>query len=363
MKINYLVEEWFSKWEKASFWRLVLAGLMLGLATVTKNQYLLLLAPTLLGAWILNLIYYRKTPQRVFLIPGIVTALCFGIWQVYMVLYLGPSTASENLALLRDATAGAALVFSPDLMRRAVSELISFNVFMSLLAPVLVYGFLLVLPRKKRNQKWSVVYLFIVVNLIWYVFASISWIRYAFPALAFSSLFVANFFSDLTNNFTLDWQKFWHRPKPKDVRLSVVEMQSVFLFVLVAMVVLSFGQSFKDIVQPPFNAPLAMAAYMDENIPEDALIETWEPEMGFLTNHNYHYPPSGILNTAVEHIWTGGPSPASQYDFTADGMPPYVLVGQFSRWVDIYSADVLATDYQMVMRIGAYELYMLKNGS
>ncbi|MBN2501182.1 MAG: glycosyltransferase family 39 protein, partial [Anaerolineales bacterium] len=95
---------WFSKWDKASFWRLVLAGLMLGLATVTKNQYLLLLAPTLLGAWILNLIYYRKTPQRVFLIPGIVTALCFGLWQVYMVLYLGPNTASENLTLLREAT-------------------------------------------------------------------------------------------------------------------------------------------------------------------------------------------------------------------------------------------------------------------
>ncbi len=353
---------WFSKWDKASFWRLFLAGLMLGLATVTKNQYLLLLAPTLLGAWILNLIYYRKTPQKVFLIPGIVTAACFGLWQVYMILYLGPNTASENLTLLREATGGAALVFDPDLMRRAVTELIDFKVYMSILAPVLVYGFLLVLPRKKQNQKWSVIYLFIVVNLVWYVFASISWLRYAFPALAFAALFVAKFFSELTNNFVLNWREFI-KPKQKEVRLSAVELQAVFLFVLVAMILLPFGQTLKDVIVPPFNAPFVMATYMDEHVPEDVVVETWEPEMGFLTDHNYHYPPSGILNRAVEHIWIGGPSPESLYDFTADGMPPYVLVGQFSEWVHVYPPEILATNYTLVMEIGAYELYVLDGGS
>jgi hypothetical protein len=38
---------WFTAWEKARWWRLVLVGLLLGLATVTKNPCLLVLAPTL----------------------------------------------------------------------------------------------------------------------------------------------------------------------------------------------------------------------------------------------------------------------------------------------------------------------------
>ena len=43
---------WFTAWEKARRWRLVLVGLLLGLATVTNNPYLLVLAPTLGRAWL-----------------------------------------------------------------------------------------------------------------------------------------------------------------------------------------------------------------------------------------------------------------------------------------------------------------------
>ena len=104
---------WFSTWEKARIWRLLLAGLAFGFSMVTKNQYLLVLAPTLLLAWIGNLIYYRSAPQRTFLIPGILAGLSFAVWQLYLILYLGPATAQENLAMFRQFTSGAALVFSP----------------------------------------------------------------------------------------------------------------------------------------------------------------------------------------------------------------------------------------------------------
>jgi len=69
-------------------------------------------------------------------------------------------------------------------------------------------------------------------------------------------------------------------------------------------------QSLSHVIFPPDNAPLVMAKYMDDNIPKDALIETWEPEMGFLTDHNYHYPPQILLDTAVGFKWRGGPAPS-----------------------------------------------------
>lgn len=104
-----------------------------------------------------------------------------------------------------------------------------------------------------------------------------------------------------------------------------------------------------------------MAAYLDENIPQNALIETWEPEMGFLTNHNYHFPPQLLLNTAVGYIWTGGPPPSQSYDFMKPTPPEYVLVGEFSRWVNLYSPEILSKDYTLVKQIGSYDLYKLKN--
>ena len=351
---------WFAAWERAGWLRLGLAGLLMGLATVTKNQYLLVLAPALGLAWLANLAYYRTTPQRIFIVPGLVTAVCFALWQVYLILYLGPATAGENLTSLRVATAGAALVFSPDLMRESIRELVSPDAYLGGLVLALVYGFVLALPRRREGQRWGILLIFVVVNLAWYVVGSIGWLRYAFPGLAIASLFVARFLRDVTGGFQFDRASLrdtlhgGQRALPKHV------LRWTMLAWLAAMIVLPMGQTIPEIVAPPFNTPVAMAAYLDENVSREALIETWEPEMGFLTDHNYHFPPPLLLNTTVGYKWLGGPSPAQEYDFVQTEFPDYVLVGEFARWVELYPLDVLKTHYRLVTTIGAYELYARK---
>jgi hypothetical protein len=348
---------WFAAWEKASWQRLGVVGLLLGSAMVTKNQYLLVLAPTLGLAWLANLIYYRTAPQRTFIVPGIVAATCFALWQIYMILYLGPATASKNLAMLRTATSGAALVFSPELMKRGIGELLSFKVYLSWLLPVLLYGFLLALPRRRQGQQWSMLLTLVSVNLVWYVVASISWLRYAFPGLAIASLFVARFFFDLTDGFRLQLKTLWQALREGDPNWAKHALRGAMLVWMGVMIIVPLTQTTQEIVSPGLNAPASMAAYLDEHIPYEALIETWEPEMGFLTNHNYHYPPPLLLNDAVGYIWLGQSAPAQSYTFVQDESPDYVLVGEFARWVDLYPADWLAKHYNLVTTVGTYELY------
>ncbi|MBN1814616.1 MAG: glycosyltransferase family 39 protein, partial [Anaerolineae bacterium] len=129
---------WFTKWEKAGWKRLVLVGLLLGLATVTKYQYLLFLGPMLAGSWLLNLVYYRTAPQRTFIIPGIVTGLCLVLWLVVLGLYMGPETVRETLALHRATAANASPGFSPDLILQNIYDLISFDAYLGALLPALV---------------------------------------------------------------------------------------------------------------------------------------------------------------------------------------------------------------------------------
>jgi hypothetical protein len=64
-----------------------------------------------------------------------------------------------------------------------------------------------------------------------------------------------------------------------------------------------------------------------------------------------------LLNTAVSYIWLNGKPPAQEYNFVQTQSPEYVLVGGFSRWVNLYPTDWLATHYQSVTRIGGYELF------
>jgi len=100
-----------------------------------------------------------------------------------------------------------------------------------------------------------------------------------------------------------------------------------------------------------------MACYLNEHLPTEALIETYEPEMGFLTDHNYHYPPGIVRDQATAHAFFGAPSP--EYDFVQTEQPDYVLMGIVSLFEELYPVEILKSHYELVMSIGHYQLYAL----
>jgi hypothetical protein len=274
-----------------------------------------------------------------------------------MILYLGPATVRENLEQYRQFTAGAALVFNPTLMERGISELLSLKVYLSLLIPVLAYGTSLAFPRRRDGHQWFILWVLVVWNLVWYVVASVSWLRYAFPALSVAALFVARFFQDLTHDFELNASDVWSGLRRGEAPAPKLAARWAVAGWLAVMILVPLAQTGRQVVAPPFNAPAVMAEYLDAHVPTDVLIETWEPEIGFLTNHNYHYPPQILLNTAVGYIWQGGKPPSEDYDFVQTERPDYVLVGAFARWVNMYPPELLAERYALVTTVGAYELY------
>jgi hypothetical protein len=246
-------------------------------------------------------------------------------------------------------------------MEESLKVLISFPTYLGSLLPVMLYGFALALPRRREGQQWSVLWILIAVNLGWYVVASVGWWRYAFLGLALASLFVARFFHDLTDGFQLSVAALReHLRRGELVTLRRHALRWSMLMWLVAMIIIPMGQSTWEIIFPEFNAPQAMAAYLNHNVPRDVLIESWEPEMGFLTDHNYHFPPTQLLPQAVSQAFLHGPPVAEAYDFVQTEHPDYVLVGEFGRDISLYPADVLAANYRLLTSIGVYELYQIQ---
>jgi 4-amino-4-deoxy-L-arabinose transferase-like glycosyltransferase len=352
---------WFIGWERSSWRRLATAGLLLGAAMVTKSQYFIVLAPALLFAFVSNF-HYRSAPWRVLLAPGVMAAMCFGAWQAYLILYLGPATAGENWRWYREAIAGAALLFSPERMGGSLLALFTPGVHFGLLLPALAYGLLHARARQRAAHQWAILLAACVFNLVWFVTASVGWLRYAFPGLALGSLFVARALHDLTSGFR------FHRPAMRepwaaarlnrtllDVRAAY--WQPVWGAVTLLLVVVPLGLTLGEIVWPPFNAPLAMASYISQHVPIDARIATWEQEAAFLTDHDYAYPPQAALPKAVNHIWAGGAPVSEFYDFESES-PDYVLVGPFGSWVDAYPASKLAARYAPMYAIEGYTLYI-----
>ena len=351
---------WFASLSRPTVVRIALAGALFGLAMITKQQLLIVLAPALALGWLGNLLYFRAAPQRAFILPGILSLGMYAAWQLALVLFLSSSSVSENLRLLRETASGAAMVFSPDLIERSIRELLDAKVYLGALVPALIYTAWQAKSRTTDALRWAILLTIVLVNLGWYVFGSVSWLRYAFPGLALGALLIGKFFQDWTEGFQWTAGRASGVPAMSGGSDRSLALRRAALGWLLLIVVVPLAQTVRSIVSPPFNAPTAMAEYMDANIPQTALIETWEPEMGFLTDHMYHYPPQALLNTAVAHIWRGGPSPSESYDFVQQTAPAFVLVGGFARWVGLYPAEVLEEEYTLVQAIGGYELYGLR---
>ncbi len=344
---------WFHSWRERRLRDEILAGVLFGLAIVTKYQLLIMLVPTMGLCWLADVAYYRALRLRAFFVPLAVACGCFGIWQVCLIVYLGPATASENYALLREATAGAAAAFSPRLMARSARELLSLKTYFGWLIPALIYGCVLASERSIRGLRWAVLLALATTNFGWYVLASVSWIRYAFVGLAITSVFVSVLFDDLIEAVS-GAPGAGRGNLPASRRLGLGTGLRIWL---IAMIGIPLAVTVREVLWPPFNAPRAMAAYLNDNVPSDALIESWEPEMGFLSDHHIHFPPASLLPAAVRHIWFGAASPSTAYDFVARENPPYVLRGQFARWVDLYPEEVLRARYTLVVTIGGYQLW------
>ncbi len=344
---------WFSKWNESDWKRLSLIGLLFGLAMITKYQYLLFLAPALILSWLLDIFHYKTSSHRNFLVPGIVAAGSFGIWQLLTLQYLGPSTAMENLALLRASAEGAAFNFNLAQLAANFGELTSRAAYMGALIPALLYGFFISLSRTREGQKWSVIFLLAALNLVWYVVASIGWIRYAFLGLALASLFIARLFHELTDGFKFDRSAGWFRSL-FDAKNSARVALTLWLLAIVAV---PMAKTVLEIALPEPAYAQQMSVYLNENVPLDSVIETWDPEMGFLTDHNYHYPPNALLAVAVDQVYYYGEPVQERYDFVQVERPDYLLVGEFSKWTQIYPLEELAGEYELIQTFGDYDLY------
>jgi hypothetical protein len=114
-----------------------------------------------------------------------------------------------------------------------------------------------------------------------------------------------------------------------------------------------------QVAGPGDQSPQEMAAYLDAHVPASAVVESWEPELGFLSDRRIHYPPSGWLDRAVRAKWLGATNLMQGYDPIAEAHPAYLVVGPFGRYSGIYAPLLARLHEQPIISIGDYDLYKI----
>jgi 4-amino-4-deoxy-L-arabinose transferase-like glycosyltransferase len=330
---------------------LVSAGVLLGLASITKNQYALIILPTILLSWLADLAWYKQRNWRYFVIPGAVTGFIFGGWTYFVLVALGGSEFSQNLATLRTASSGAFFIFGRDEMQKALRFLTDSGVYATLFFPSVLYGFILSLRRTATGQQWGMLLIFVLVGTALFV-TSLAWPRYAFPAVAVASLFVVRLLYDLTSGFAFRLRHLLCGTiPPLDAAASIATLS-----LLAIMTVMPLYLHLSAVLWQGSGDAYILADYLNQNVPNDAVIETWEQEMAVLTDHNYHYPPQIVLAYSVEEIWRGGQPAHELYDFRDIVDAEYILIGPFAVYTNIYPEEYLE-NYEIIHTEGAYDLY------
>jgi 4-amino-4-deoxy-L-arabinose transferase-like glycosyltransferase len=330
---------------------LALAGLTVGLAMVTKGQYLLILPPALVCIAIIDRYDTRVRPIRWHLTLLVGALASYAVWMIALLLLMGPSHIAENVRLLRSASGGALIVFNLSRMLAACKLLLGPSSFL-LVAPALLCG-LIAVRRARAEQRLALIAIwsFAVLWLGWFTFASIAWPRYAFPGIALSTIFMGWFVTE-----ALDVVPEWLAARLRMARRVRAAVVGAGVAALCAVLLAGGWVELSPLVRADQREPQRFATALDASVPAGSVVDAWEPELGFLSNAALQYPPPGSLDKTVRARWLGQ---TTQHDFSSDLKGEYLVVGPFARWVGAYTTALNSGRYSLVNRIGAYELYQL----
>lgn len=341
-------------------WGLVmLVGFLTGLAIVTKNQFLLLL-PAWCALWFADRsLYRRSTTFDVVLVVGC-ALLCVTSWYALQQLFFsgGEELMAQNLEVWSGALSRGILTFSPQRMLDAVRFVTGKDAFYGLMLPSLLYSAILALRPSRKSVHWALVVIAATTWVGWFIVLSVAWPRYAFPPLTFAAICVAQLLHDLTGGFQLPLRELWANVRTGKWN-GILAGRAALLALLVLMTGRYLQGRVMEIVVDNDDTPQRMAAHIVEHLPSDAEIETYEPEICFLTGYACHLPDSWVMDASIKHVWYGGPAPSKHYDFLAYGAP-YLLIGDFGRWVHLYDEQIVTRDYNLIVTIDGYELYQVK---
>jgi 4-amino-4-deoxy-L-arabinose transferase-like glycosyltransferase len=342
--------------DRHSTWSLVGVGVLMGLASITKNQYAVFVLPSLGLAWIVDRVWHRQRNWRYGLIPIVIAGLIYLVWTYYVLFLLGANMRNpqQDLEELRSAGQSGFLVLQAQTIGDNLYRITGDKVYGGLFVAAVLYGFTLSYHRDKDSQKWSTLWIFLVTSAGFYV-VSVGWDRFAVPAITFSAFFVAHLLYRLTDGYHIDWNA---------LRQSVLDKRELKQRELVYLIVISFGvvavalplfRTVSNTMASGDRVPYQVADYIANNIPQDTLIETWEMELGVISDHTFHYPPQ-VIESYSNVDFRSGPTGKELYDFRDYVDPGYVIVGPFGKMTGIYTPERLE-NYQLVQSIGTYDIY------
>lgn len=347
----------FSGLEAHRIHRVAGAGLLLGVAAVTKLQVIPFLALSLaaMGGALLWQRKWRSLALCGLLLLAIVVG--YRVWpqlpRLLGVVPPGARAAISNPPVMLSELLGVT-AFVPTLPARLMTLIVTLLSGLPIVVS-LAYAARHHLDSSPRGLQRLAIWSLASGWFAWYLILSVGAVRYLFPAAFLSLIFFAGLLRDVTDHFDPETLRaLWRGSRPGRwrglTRLQQVAALLLLLAVPTSLIVLATAYVKAD------DSVFYLAEYLRTQVPSDALIETYDSEFMFLTDQRYHYPPDQMSVLLMRRILLGDHSVEIDYDPLAAG-PDYLIDGPVSKGWKLYPDDLLTQHFRLEGQFGPYELY------
>lgn len=326
------------------------AGVFFGLAAITKGQWSIVLFPALALVWLSDLLFLRRIGWQSLAVTSVTVAIVLAAWYGIRWLILGPEAFGQHLDAIRSSARWTVMALDPALFGpRSVAYLIRSGVGLVCLVS-LAYAIYLIVRRHRLAMPATLFASISVVWLIWYLLASVGWERYAFDPFVLSCL--------LAGGALMQCYAMARLPSTRGT-LPNLALRVLLGGVLVLTAAFAGRHMARQIgewwLRPADTSAQDFAQYLSDHIPTNDVIESWEWQLGLLTEHNYHYPDNIWVDRYTAHLFAAEPL-SDRYNL-ATARAQYLIDGPFSKFTGIYAEDLANGCCELLVRRGAYDLY------
>ena len=375
---GWLSLAWGLKKQKVGY--RLLAGLLFGATIITKSQYLIILTASLGLMIILDITYYRQSAWKSLAAILVIAGMCVVFWHAWQVHYFGRQEYQTNLENLRQLASGTLGLHSQTIISgiRSILGSDSGHFYLFWGFPALGYVIYQAIERNQKGLLYASLAIFTTLWLLYFVFWIVPWHHYALPAMTLLALFIGHLFTDLLRNiipYITKLKNNWNSQKSLSSTGMLVFgcMIALFSYTLWAGynlqnyirsdVLDKTGLYNSDFRSPPqLQYPWMLAEFLTNQIPPNSIIETWERELGIITDLTYHFPDQTYLAKTHNAIYRGAPVDyLLGQDYFRQVQADYVIIGWFERSFPIYDHDYLEENCELIYKVGEgnynYEVY------
>jgi 4-amino-4-deoxy-L-arabinose transferase-like glycosyltransferase len=347
---------WFAAGRRESAKLSFLAGIVMGLAVITKGQYMIIIPAFAVTSGFSFLLQMRGEAKRLFItLMGIIVVLF--IWLAAQFMIVGAGQFEEHLRAIQSSSEVTVVAFRLFRAPGSTWYLVRSGILICII-PGLVYSAYRLYKRHFADQTYLLLLSLLIIWLSWYVVASVGWHRYAFEPFVIGLWLSAGLFQDLYDNI-LEWREAGLSNSLKSGK-SVAAFTYLGLICVIASV--SLILHLRAILYDRNSSAEEFAVHLREKIDLDSTIESWEWELDLFAPLKFHHPSNRWVDEYTALIQFNEPL-SSAYD-PLMYEPEFLVDGPFSKWTGVYKSLLQGHCCERLISVGNYDLYAFhgKNG-